>query len=77
MSDLGIRFPVTIRQINTNSNIPLGSPGTSIAIPSYIPPGGGMDQFTVDATAGVVTIAYDLNQIIAENISTVSPFHIQ
>jgi hypothetical protein len=75
MSDLGIRLPVSIRQIQTNSNVPDGSPGTVTVVPAYIPNAGNdLDRFTIDAAAGEVTIATDMNQLIADNINSVSPF---
>ncbi|MCI0693401.1 hypothetical protein L0337_15525 [candidate division KSB1 bacterium] len=78
MSDLGIRLPVTDRQIQTNQNVAAAAVGKNVNVPSYIPAGGTeLDQFTVDAAAGVVTIAHDMNQLIAENIQQVSPFLAQ
>jgi hypothetical protein len=78
MIDLGIRLPVTDRQIQTNQNVAAAAVGKSVIVPSYIPAGGTeLDRFTVDATAGVVTIAHDMNQLIAENIQQVSPFLAQ
>ncbi len=78
MSDLGIRLPVTDRQIQTNTNVVAGNAGTVVTVPSYIPAGGSeLDQFTTDAAAGVVTILHDMNQLIAENIQQVSPFLAQ
>ncbi len=78
MSDLGIRLPVTDRQVQTNSNFTAGGTGTLVVVPSYIPAGGTeLDQFTVDAAAGVVTIKHDMNQLIADNIQQISPFLAQ
>ena len=74
MSDLGIRFPVTRRQTDTNRNIPIGSVGTTVVVPPFIPGADDVDKFTTDATAGLVTIAFDMNRLIAQNISLVSPF---
>lgn len=74
MSDLGIRLPVNQRQIDGNRNMPAGSPGTVVVVPNYIPLGDGLDQFTMDAATKTVTIAYDLNAILATNIAKVSPF---
>ncbi len=75
MSDLGIRLPVTDRQIQTNPNVAAAAVGKGVIVPNYIPTGGTeLDKFTVDATAGVVTIAHDMNRLIAENIQQVSPF---
>ncbi|MGH7451133.1 MAG: hypothetical protein ACRENG_07305 [bacterium] len=78
MSDLGIRLPVSDRQIQTNQNVAAAAVGRSVIVPSYIPAGGTeLDRFTVDATAGVVTIAHDMNQLIADNIQQISPFLAQ
>ena len=74
MSDLGIRLPVMNRQIDANPTIKNGDYGTSVYVPSFIPDRNGMDQFSVDETAGVVTITYDMNKIISQNIDEISPF---
>lgn len=75
MSDLGIRLPVTIRQIQTNTNVANGGPGTLAVVAAYIPnAGNNLDAFTVDAATATVTIAADMNQLIADNINSVSPF---
>jgi len=74
MSDLGIRLPVMQRQIDANPNFNAGDYGTVVIVPEYIPQGKDMDGFTVDETAGVVTMLYDMNKIIVQNISLVSPF---
>ncbi len=75
MSDLGIRLPVSIRQIQTNTNVADGGPGTVAAVPAYIPNAGNdLDRFTTDAATATVTIATDMNQLIADNINSVSPF---
>lgn len=73
MSDLGIRLPVMQQQIEANPNVSAGMEGTSVVVPSYIPQGREMDSFSVDTTGNVVTIQHDMNQIIADNISSVSP----
>ncbi|MGE5314933.1 MAG: hypothetical protein ACM3Q4_09590 [Acidobacteriota bacterium] len=74
MSDLGIRLPVNQRQIDGNPLMPAGSPGTRVVVPAYIPAGDGLDQYSVDAASKTVTIAFDLNAIIAANITQASPF---
>lgn len=75
MSDLGVRLPVSIRQIQTNTNVADGGPGTVTVVPAYIPSGGNdLDRFTVDTATATVTIATDMNQFIADNINSVSPF---
>lgn len=75
MSDLGVRLPVSIRQIQTNTNVADGGPGTVTVVPAYVPSGGNdLDRFTVDTATATVTIATDMNQFIADNINSVSPF---
>ena len=73
MSDLGIRLPVMQTQIDANPNINAGDYGTYVIVPSYIPAGYGLDEFTIDETNKIVTISYDMNKILAQNISSVSP----
>ena len=80
MSDLGIRLPLMVREIDANPNINEGDPGTTVVVPSYIPPGDEMDLFTpaspYDADGNVVTtqvtIMHDMNKILAAN--RVTPF---
>jgi tetratricopeptide (TPR) repeat protein len=78
MSDLGIRLPMMLREIDQNPNIDMGSPGTSVVVPSYIPPNDQMNRFDpaspydgddLDAnlTTTEVTILFDLNRILADN----------
>lgn len=65
MTDLGIRFPVSqIEQLN-NKNVT--NEYTVAVIPDYIPGSIGMDDFTYDKTAGVVTIKFDMNKILVQN----------
>ncbi|MBM4161161.1 MAG: hypothetical protein FJ217_08680 [Ignavibacteria bacterium] len=75
MSDLGIRLPVTQRQIDGNQNVVDGEPGTRVVVPDYIPPSDEMRHFSVSGS--VVTIKWDMNKVVANNISRVSPFGIQ
>ncbi|HWP82963.1 MAG TPA: hypothetical protein VNN76_09955 [Bacteroidota bacterium] len=74
MTDLGIRLPVTQRQIDGNPNVVAGGPGTTVVVPSYIPPTDEMRHFSVSGL--VVTIKWDMNKVIAANISSVSPLGI-
>jgi len=74
MSDLGIRLPVMGRQIEANPNINYGDYGTTVYVPNYIPQENEMDKFTIDEAAGVVTVLYDMNKILAQNKSSVSKF---
>ncbi len=65
MSDLGIRLPITLREIETNETLTAGDQGTAPVVPDYIPMGTGLDTFQIDN--GVVTILYDMNRILAQN----------
>ncbi|RXK86049.1 RagB/SusD family nutrient uptake outer membrane protein [Filimonas effusa] len=65
MTDLGIRFPVSqVEQLN-NPNVTNAQ--TIATIPAYIPAATGMDNFSYDKTAGIVTIKYDMNKILVQN----------
>ncbi len=75
MSDLGIRLPMMLREIDQNPSISQGSPGTTVTVPAYIPPNDRMNRFDpaspYDANENLVTtevtILFDLNRILAEN----------
>jgi hypothetical protein len=83
MSDLGIRLPIMLREIDTNAAINDGDPGTSGAVPAYLPARDGMDLFSPSSPyAGSnppvletdrVTIGVDMNRLLAQN--RVSPFN--
>ena len=84
MSDLGIRLPMMLREIDQNPNINMGDPGTQVVVPSYIPMGfAAMDTFDpptpydgVDPDSPLVTtevtIDVDMNRVLTDNM--VSPF---
>jgi tetratricopeptide (TPR) repeat protein len=85
MHDLGIRLPITQREIDASPTIDQGSTGTSVLVPSWIPQDGEMDLFDpvspyVNPTEGAalatteVTIQHDMNLVLAQNWSEVSPF---
>ena len=65
MNDLGIRFPVSQTEQLNNPNV--DDAYTQAHIPSFIPTGGGLDDFTVDEETGNVTIKYDMNKLIVAN----------
>jgi tetratricopeptide (TPR) repeat protein len=68
MSDLGIRLPMMLREIDANPNISDGSPGTTVVVPSFIPAGNNMDLFTpaaVQPGTTQVTMTVDVNRILA------------
>jgi tetratricopeptide (TPR) repeat protein len=75
MSDMGIRLPIMLREIDQNAAIDPGSPGTVRVVPDYIPPNDQMNRFD-PASPGpgdeVVTMRYDVNRALAQN--QVSPF---
>ena len=75
MNDLGIRFPVSQTEQLNNPNI--ADEYTKANIPSFIPLDYGMDDFSVDATTGNVTVTYDMNKVLIENKSAddVLPFN--
>ena len=87
MADLGIRLPIMLREIDANPNIDVGDPGTTVVVPSYLPPQDEMDLFTPASpydedenlvpedlvlVTTEVTINHDMNAILTAN--RVSPF---
>jgi hypothetical protein len=80
MSDLGIRLPMMLREIDANPAIETGGPGTTAVVPDYIPAGDAIDLFSpaspYDEDGNLltteVTIQVDLNRVLAEN--RVTPF---
>lgn len=67
MSELGIRLPIILREIETSPVINPGDPGTTSTVPAWIPAGSTMDAYTLSAATGTVTITYDMNKILAAN----------
>lgn len=65
MTDLGIRFPVSQREQLSNSNVQ--EEHTKAILPAFIPTDRGMDDFTVNAATGVVTMAHDMNKVLVQN----------
>ncbi len=83
MSDLGIRLPIMLREIESNPTISLSDALASVFVPAYIPVGSEMDLFDpaspYDANGVLiglpeVTIRFDLNRILAQNHSAITPF---
>lgn len=72
-ADLGIRLPVCEVEAAHASN---SAAYVEAWIPSFIPQGGGLDEFTVDDEARTVTITHNMNRVIAANAHTadVAPF---
>ena len=75
LHDLGIRYPMMLREIDSNPNIKDGDFGTEVSVPDYIPDGNEMDLYTpVDLYDGdgnlivnQVTILHDMNLVIARD----------
>lgn len=88
MSDLGIRLPMMLREIERNTSITEGvTTGTEIVVPTYLPPNLEMDEYSPTAiypageptdplvpTVTQVTISWDVNRILAQN--RISPFNL-
>ncbi len=80
MSDLGIRLPMMLREIDSNPNVQPGEPGTEPVVPAYVPSGVQMNQFDPaspydqdeNLVTTEVTIGVDMNRVLTEN--RVSPF---
>jgi len=81
MSDLGIRLPIMLREIDANTSIAPGDPGTTAVVPAYIPVGDDMDLYTpahpYDPDDGTlletqITMLVDMNKVLTDNL--VSPF---
>ena len=74
MHDLGIRYPMMLREIDTNPNINDGDFGTRVVVPDYIPASNEMDLYSplvlydgdANLIATEVTIMHDMNKILAE-----------
>ena len=76
---LGIKAPVPFNEAQINENIAPGSPPTQAIVPSYITnavqeEGVTLDSFSYDAEAGEATIDVNMNRVLANNRSEVSPF---
>jgi tetratricopeptide (TPR) repeat protein len=84
LNDLGIRLPIMLREVDTNTSIADGDPGTVGTVPSYVPQRDAIDLFTPSSPysgsnppvlqTDRVTIGVDMNRMLAENRS--SPFDI-
>ena len=86
MSDLGIRLPIRLREIEANPNINKGDVGTEVFLPAYIPFSDEMDLFTPKTLydGGLlddeqilmgteVTMNVDMNRVLTTN--RVTPFN--
>lgn len=80
MSDLGIRLPVMLREVDANPSVEPTDPAAQALVPSYIPAGDGMDLFTPASpydeggalVTTQVTINVDMNRVLTDN--RVTPF---
>ena len=75
----GIKAPVPFNEAQINENIAPGSPPTQAIVPDYITntiqaDGVTLDSFSYDAEAGEATIDVNMNRVLANNRSQVSPF---
>ena len=86
LSDLGIKLPMMLREIDQNPNISEGGPGTLPVVPGFVPqaPRYAMDIYSPvelydgdgpDATLlqTMVTIGMDMNMVLVQN--NASPFN--
>jgi tetratricopeptide (TPR) repeat protein len=75
---LGIKAPVPFNEAQINENIDPGSPPTLPIVPNYITnalgPNETLDSFTYDQEALEATIDVNMNRVLANNRSEVSPF---
>ncbi len=65
MTDLGIKMPVSQTEQLNNTNVK--AEHTKAQLPSFIPLNRAMDDFTVDAANGIVTMKYDMNRVLVKN----------
>ena len=73
LHDLGLRFPMMLREIEQNPNIAEGDPGTEMVIPAYIPPGNELDLYTPveiydedgNTLESEITMLHDMNRVLA------------
>lgn len=65
MTDLGIKFPISQTEQLNNAHVTTAE--TVAQIPSFIPLSRAMDDFSVDAATGNVTMAYDMNSVLVAN----------
>jgi len=80
MSDLGIRLPVMLREVDANSAVTEGGPGAVPVVPAYIPAADFMDLYSPKSpydgdetlVETEITIQVDMNKVLTEN--RVSPF---
>lgn len=67
MADLGIKFPVSQTEQLNNPNVK--EEHIQKQLPSFIPLNRGMDDFSVEAGTGIITMKYDMNKVLVQNKS--------
>ena len=67
MIDLGLKWPVSEREVMSNPNIDAGDPSTEGVVPDFLPPGAEFDAFTLDADQKQATMLHNLNRILVQN----------
>jgi len=73
LHDLGLRFPMMLREIEQNPNTTEGDSGTEMVIPSYIPPSNELDLYTPveiydedgNTVEPEITMLHDMNRVLA------------
>ena len=65
--DLGLKWPVSEREVINNPNIAEGDPATEGVIPDFLPPATEIEAFQIDEDQNQVIIQHNLNRILANN----------
>ncbi len=73
LHDLGLRFPMMLREIEQNPNTTEGDSGTEMVIPAYIPPSNELDLYTPveiydedgNTVEPEITMLHDMNRVLA------------
>lgn len=65
MTDLGIKFPVSDTEALNNSHV--AASHQKALLPSFIPLGREMDDFSYDEQRNIVTMKHDMNQVLVEH----------
>lgn len=76
--DMGVKLVIDENEILQNDNVSKGDPGTTPMIPTFIDSvKKKLDEITYDKSAGTVTTAINVSEILVQNKSSkeVLPFH--
>ncbi|AKD03694.1 hypothetical protein POKO110462_02295 [Pontibacter korlensis] len=68
MTDLGIKFPISETEALNNTHVTANH--QEAQLPSFIPLGREMDDFTYDEQGNVVTMKHDMNQVLVQHKSS-------